>query len=178
MRTLSIMSLVITSLSCLTMVCEAQVVDAELPAEAKERLDHIIGRWKFETQHLKQDGSVRSTVEGTEEAKYAIDGRVVEMTTTLNGQTSKSWMFYNIAEEQFYLTSVDARGDLWILSGGLDEYVITSRPKRRANGSELTIRFTHSNVKADSFEALMETSIDGGETWWTRSRQYLTRVND
>ncbi len=39
-----------------------------------------------------------------------------------------AWMFYNFAESKFYLTSVDARGDLWVLSGGLDEYVITSEP--------------------------------------------------
>ncbi|QXD23901.1 hypothetical protein F7C95_18615 [Opitutia bacterium ISCC 51] len=62
------------------------------------------------------------------------------------------------------------------IAGGLDEYVITSILKKQAHGHELTIRFTHTNIQQDSFEAVMETSIDGGKSWWTRYRQYLTRL--
>ncbi|MDG2170177.1 MAG: hypothetical protein P8L44_19885 [Opitutales bacterium] len=63
-----------------------------------------------------------------------------------------------------------------MLTGGLDEYVISSTPKKQPNGRELTIRFTHTNIQEDSFEAIMETSIDGGKSWWARYRQYLTRL--
>ncbi len=63
-------------------------------------------------------------------AEYIIDSRVAELTNEdlATGSISMAWMFYNFAESKFYLTSVDARGDLWVLSGGLDEYVITSEP--------------------------------------------------
>jgi len=168
----------IITIICQSLAVQAQSVNKEIPEEAKKRLDHIIGRWSFKTDNLGRNGEVRRTVEGTEEAKYIIDGRVVELTTVVNGAVSKGWIFYNMAEQKFYLTSVDGSGSLWILSGGLDAYVITSQPKKQANGRELTIRFTHSNIQEDSFEALYETSIDGGKSWWQRSKQYLTREKE
>ncbi len=153
----------------------AQSTNTKIPEEAQKRLDYMVGRWYFKTDYLTRNGDVRKSMEGTEEAKYIIDGRVVELTTVVSGATSKGWLFYDATQEKFYLTSVDGRGDLWVLSGGLEAYVITSQPKRRANGREMIIRFTHSNIQEDSFEAVMESSIDGGESWWTRSKQYLTR---
>ena len=149
-----------------------------IPEEAQNRLNHIIGKWELKTEYLGRNGEVRRTVSGREEAKFLIEDKVVEITTTIpeQNQFSKAWQFYNVAEGKFYLTSVDAKGDHWVLSGGLEQYVITSQPKKQANGRELTIRFTHKNIQENSFEAVMETSIDGGESWWTRYRQYLTRL--
>lgn len=149
-----------------------------IPDEAQKRLDHIIGKWELKTEYLDRNGEVRRTVTGTEEAAFLIEDKVVEITTTIpeQNQFSKAWQFYNVAEEKFYLTSVDAKGDHWVLSGDLKEYTLTSLPTRQANGRELTIRFTHTNIRENSFEAVMETSIDGGKSWWTRYRQYLTRL--
>ncbi len=153
----------------------AQTSNAKIPEEAQERLDHIVGKWAFRTDFLTRTGEVRRSVEGTEEARYLIDDRVVELTTNVSGSTSKGWLFYDTVSDEFKLTSVDARGDLWVLSGDLETYVITSQPKTQSNGRELTIRFTHENIREDSFEAIFETSIDGGKSWWTRSRQYMKR---
>ena len=124
-----------------------------------------------------RDGQVVRTSTGRDTAKYIIPGRVVELTTENldQGSVSKAWMFYKVAAGKYYLTSVDARGDLWILSGGLDEYVLTSEPRPNPRGGTTLIRFTHTNIEQDSFEAVMEMSRDGGKTWWKRSRQYLTR---
>ena len=104
--------------------------------------------------------------------QYVIPGRVVELTTEnlAQGSISKAWMFYNVAEGQYYLTSVDAKGDLWVLSGGLDDYVLTSKPRPHPRGGTTMIRFTHTNIEQDSFEAVMEMSRDGGRTWRKRSR--------
>lgn len=162
----------------LLLIVSEPIFSQMIPKEARSRLDHIIGKWELKTEYLNRNGDVRRTVTGTEEARYVIENRVVEITTVIPEQNllSKAWQFYNTAEEKFYLTSVDANGDHWVLSGGLDAYVITSQPKKQANGRELIIRFTHTNIQTDSFEAIMETSIDGGESWWTRYRQYLTRL--
>ncbi|MDP6042642.1 MAG: hypothetical protein QGG64_29090 [Candidatus Latescibacteria bacterium] len=162
----------------LPLFAQNQPKKTSIPEEAQKRLDHMIGKWHIKTDYLNPNGEVRRTVEGTEEAKYIIDKRVVELTTTVQNSYSKGWVFYNINEQKFYLTSVDGNGDLWILSGGLDAYIITSQPKKQPNGREITIRFTHSNIQEDSFEAVMESSIDGGQTWWTRYRQYLTRQKE
>ena len=154
----------------------SQPTDSSIPEEAKTRLDHIVGKWKFRTDYLDRNGDVSRSVNGFEEANYIIGNSVVELTTTVNGSVSKGWMFYNSEERSFQLTSVDGSGIYWKFSGGLEEYVITSDPKRRTNGREITLRFTHLEIEEDSFQAVMESSIDGGKTWWTRSRQYLERV--
>jgi hypothetical protein len=145
----------------------------EIPEEAQKRLDHIIGRWHFKTDILSSKGDVRRTVEGTEEATFIIDRRVVELTTSVPAQNSvsKGWLFYNVAEEKFYFTSVDDKGDHRVFTSGLEKYQITSQPKLQGNGRELIVRFTHQNIEDDSFEAI----IDGGESWWIRSKQYLSR---
>lgn len=63
-----------------------------------------------------------------------------------------------------------------MLTGGPDEFVIVSQPKRRPDGRDMIIRFTHSNIEHDSAEALMEYSFDGGKSWRNGFRQSLTRV--
>ncbi|MCP5117594.1 MAG: DUF1579 domain-containing protein [bacterium] len=155
----------------------AQTKLPEIPAEAKKRLDHHIGEWDVRTEFLGRDGQVVRTTTALDTARYIIPGRVVELTTELpeQGSTSKAWMFYSVAEAKYYLTSVDAKGDLWVLSGGLDEYIITSEPRPHPRGGTIMIRFTHTNIKPDSFEAVMEMSRDEGKRWWKRSRQVLTR---
>ena len=128
---------------------------------------------------LDPNHSLRRSRLGTgarDSARYIIADRVVELTTETDaGRISKAWIFYNVAEGEYRLTSVDARGDLWTFSGGLDKYVITSEPKPHPRGGTTMIRFTHSNIEPDSFEALMENSRDGGKTWWKRSRQLVAR---
>ncbi len=150
----------------------------EIPAEAQRRLEMIIGDWQSTWEHLDADGNVIHKSEGTESARWTIEDRVVEMTTVVpdRGSTSKALMFYNQIEEQFYLISVDQRGDLWLLSGGLDSYVITSRPHRQPDGSEMMIRFTHFEDDDDHFRAVMESSSDDGATWTKRTHQTLVRV--
>lgn len=148
----------------------------DLPAEARKRLDHHVGEWNVRTEFLGRNGGVVRTSEATDTARYVIPGRVVELATVANEKiVSRAWMFYNTTADEFTLTSVDPRGDHWVLTGGLDEYVITSAPRPHPRGGTLMIRFTHVNIELDSFEALMEMSRDGGETWFPRSRQYLTR---
>ena len=59
---------------------------------------------------------------------------------------------------------MDARGELWVLKGGLDEYVMTSPPKAQEDGRVITIRFTHIDMEENSFTAVMEFSHDEGRT--------------
>lgn len=160
-----------------SIVAQAQpATQGTIPPEAQKRLDHLVGHWQFKTDYLNRDCEVKRSIQGTEEARYLIEKRVVELTTVVTGKTSKGWLFYDTTQKEFVLTSVDGRGDLWVLKGGLEAYVITLQPKLQAFGQEMTIRFTHTNILKDSFEAIMESSIDGGKTWWKRSKQYMTRV--
>ena len=149
----------------------------DIPAAARQRLDHHIGVWDIRTEYVDRDGNVARTVLGVDTARYIIPGRVVELTTAIDevNFVSKAWVFYSIPTQEYTLTSVDARGELWILKGGLDEYVITSPPKTQEDGRVITIRFTHIDIEEDSFTAVMEFSYDDGRTWGVGYRQYLRR---
>lgn len=155
----------------------AQPADG-IPAEAQRRLEMILGDWQSTWEHLDAEGKVVHTSTGTESARWTIEGRVIELTTHVpeRHSHSKALMFYNQTEELFYLVSVDQRGDLWVMSGGLESYVITSRPHRNPDGSEVMIRFTHHEDDADRFRAVMELSQDNGATWTKQTLQTLERV--
>ena len=149
----------------------------DIPAEARHRLDHHIGVWDIRTGYLDRAGDVARTVLGVDTARYIIPGRVVELTTAIEEVSfvSKALVFYSIPTQEYTLTSVDARGELWILKGGLDEYVITSPPKTQEDGRVITIRFTHIDIEENSFTAVMEFSYDEGRTWQVGYNQYLSR---
>lgn len=145
----------------------AQGSPGDIPAEARHRLDHHIGVGDIRTEYLDQAGNVARTVLGVDTARYIIPGCVVELTTAIEEVSfvSKAWVFYSIPTREYTLTSVDARGELWILKGGLGEYVITSSPKTQEDGRVITIRFTHIDVEENSFTAVMEFSHDEGRMW-------------
>lgn len=149
----------------------------EWPLQATRRLESAIGEWDVRTEILDGLGNVVRTLHGRNRARFLIEGRVVELTSEVPelDRVTKTWMFYSVADRKFYMTSVDANGDFWILSGDLDEYVLISKPKRQTDGTSLTVRFTHTGIEKDSFTAAGETSTDGGETWTPAYRQQMTR---
>lgn len=164
-------------LAFLTHIAVAQPPEQPLPEEAQRRLAAIIGTWDSTWMQLNPQGEVVRSFDGVEKATWAIAGRVVLLSTEVpsQGSRSQSFMYYSEIDRLFHLTSVDSRGDLWLLSGGLDEYVITSEPKARPNGGEMIIRFTHDETDTNNFSATMETSIDSGATWRRSVLQKLTR---
>lgn len=153
------------------------VAEEPVPPEALRRMEGILGTWDSTWNRLGPDGEVVASFEGTEDAAWAIEGRVVLLTTRVPSQSShsKAFMYYSEIDQLFHLVSVDARGDLWHLTGGLDEFVLTSGPRRRPDGTEFFIRFTHDEADARHFSALMEMSFDGGATWIPATRQELVK---
>ncbi len=170
-------ALVVLMLLGLAAGLSGQGSPADIPAEARQRLDHHVGVWDIRTEYLDQAGDVVRTVVGVDTARYIIPGRVVELTTAIDelGFVSKAWVFYSIPTREYVLTSVDARGELWVLKGGLDEYVVTSPPKSQEDGRVVTIRFTNIDIEENSFTAVMEFSHDEGRTWQVGYNRYLTR---
>ncbi len=149
-----------------------------LPPEALRRLEYALGSWHVRAEDFDPEGGVARTTEWRNHAEWLLPGRLVLLTHDAPelGSISKTLVFYSIEEETWYLVDTNQNGQLWILSGGLEREVITSRPKKMPDGRTLVVRFTHENVEADSFEALMEISFDQGETWRESSRQYLRRL--
>ncbi len=144
---------------------------------AQQRLDYLVGTWDSTTEFLDADGNVARVDHSVDIVEPLIGTRVL-MTTIVprDGEVRKTIRFYDVAEERFYEIGLGGEGDVWILSGDLDAYVMTSQSRRTPRGGEIMVRFTHINIQPDSFEARMEVSRDGGSTWsQAPSRQRLVR---
>jgi len=151
----------------------------ELPAEARKRLDSLVGKWTSKWDYLDKEGKVVGSATGGEVGRYIEGDWLVEWTTEVvqqNGDrsVSKAWWFYNRQDKKIYLTSVGQDGDLWVLSGDPVEFTITSWPKKRADGSTIIIRFSHSEGEKHTLRAVMEYSLDDGKTWTRGFRQTMT----
>ncbi len=165
-----------------TSTVRAQQADSgELPEAAQERLASLVGKWSSRWERLDAQGNVRSVATGTEVGRYAQGKWLVEWTTEVveeNGdrRLSKAWWFYSKKQNKIYLTSVSEEGDLWILSGDPVDFVITSWPRKTADGGEMIIRFLHDKSADGTVHAVMEWSTDNGTTWTRGFRQTMTPV--
>lgn len=149
------------------------------PRAAIERLRHLKGAWRMESDVIGPQGEVGQTTVAYDTLDWLVPERILGFTshTPASESVSRGMWFYDTVAERFYLISVNGdTGELWTLWGDLEKWTITSEPKRRSNGSEVIIRFHHHDIKPDSFQATMELSVDGGRTWTVRYRQRLTRL--
>lgn len=124
-----------------------------LPAEARRRLDHLVGSWRFQTEYLDSSGKTVRTVSAVDTVRYVLDGRVAEMVSRVPELQlhSRGWWFYNPAQGSFNLVSLNRDGGVWQLSGGLDRFVITSDPRLQKDGSKVVIRFTHYDIEPAAY---------------------------
>lgn len=144
---------------------------------AQDRLDYLIGMWDSTTEFLDADGNVERTDHSVNVIEPFIGTRVLLTTMVGSGASvRKSIRFFDQADERYYEIGIGADGDVWILSGGLDEYVTTSQPRPSPAGGSVMVRFTHRNIQPNSFQAFMEVSTDQGRTWRpSRTRETMVR---
>ena len=139
--------------------------DSNHAAEAQQRLDYLIGGWDVISDILDADGNVTQTRRSFDVTEPLIGNKVL-MTTSYgpDGTVRKSLRFYDEQENTFYQIDVGAAGDVYILSGGMAEHVMTTQPRSTRGGGSIMYRFTHTNIQPHSFDATMETSVDGGRS--------------
>jgi hypothetical protein len=149
---------------------------ATLPDEALDRLEYAIGEWSVVGERLDSDDSVTEVTEGSQVATWLVPGRIVQMADRDPNGGGRSWWAYDHALGLWTLVSISGEnGAVWVLTGTLDEWVITSAPRRLADGRTAMIRFTHYDIEPHMFKALQEVSFDGGVSWAAVYRQTLTR---
>lgn len=154
----------------------------DLPVEANKRLDSLVGKWTSKWEYVNEKGEVAGVATGNEVGRYIQGDWLVEWTTEVVEEgsakrTSKAWWFYNRQDKKIYLTSVGQDGDLWILTGDPVEFIMTSWPKKRADGSTMILRFLHDEGEKGVLHAVMQYSLDDGKTWTRGFRQTLTPVS-
>ncbi len=133
---------------------------------AQARLDYLVGSWDATTEFFDAAGDIIRTDTSLDVIEPLIGDKVL-MTTVItpDGTIRKTMRFYDQAEERYYEIGVGEAGDVWILSGEMDAYVTTSQVRSTPDGGRVMVRFTHTNIEPNSFDAFMEVSRDEGETW-------------
>ncbi len=143
-----------------------QVYSTDLPDEARSRIDYLVGTWDAYEDTLDENDNVVETAHSVNITEYFI-GDSVLVTTIIpdKGAIRRTIRFYDKAAEIFYEISVGEEGDLFILSGGLEQYVMNFKSRQLRDGRHALGRFIHTNIEADSFEAVLEVSRDDGKSW-------------
>ena len=144
--------------------------------QAAKILKHEEGTWKCSWDYLAADGSVASSVKGSEVMKLSFDGKILEMKTYVGEKlVSKSMRFYNSATEKLTLISVGADGNYWEMTQDPDSDVMVSKPHKTADGGSEYLRFKVIESTKNSMSILMERSTDYRK--WTKVfRQKMVRV--
>ena len=150
---------------------------AELPEEARSRIDYLVGTWDVYDDVLDDKGNVVETAHSVNITEYFLGDSVLVSTIISDDDAiRKTIRFYDKAAEIFYEISVGIEGDLYILSGGLEKYVMNFKSRQMRDGRYPLGRFIHTSIEPDSFEAVLEVSRDDGKSWERAKRnQRLVR---
>jgi hypothetical protein len=146
-------------------------------AKGVEQLRHVIGKWDVKTSFMNPDGTTAETVDGTYEFEWVVKDRVVSGKSDVpKKQMASAFMMYlHTRKSLIEMCSVGADGHLWVMTGPIDGDARTTPDTKMSDGSLVRLRFTRFNVKQDSFESKMESSVDQGTTWSLGNRQQFRR---
>ena len=153
----------------------------DLPEEARSRIDYLVGTWDAYEDTLDDEGNVIETAHSVNITEYFL-GDSVLVTTIIpdDGSIRKTVRFYDKEAGIFYEVSVGEEGDLFILSGGLEKYVMNFKSRQVRDGRHALGRFIHTNIEPHSFEAVLEVSRDDGKNWERvkRKERLVRRTGD
>jgi hypothetical protein len=154
---------------------------ADLPDEARSRIDYLVGTWDVYEDTLDDEGNVIETAHSVNITEYFL-GDSVLVTTIIpdDGAIRKTVRFYDKEAAIFYEISVGEEGDLFILSGDLERYVMNFKSRQVRDGRHALGRFIHTNIEPHSFEAVLEVSRDDGKNWERvkRKERLVRRTGD
>lgn len=143
---------------------------------AAAMLRHDIGTWDCEWTYLDAQGEPTRSVKGTEVMTYGLNGKIVEMTTSVPADkiVSRSMRFYNTVTQKITVLSVGSDGNYWEMFQDADSDVMVSAPHPTPRGGTEHVRFTTTNKSENTMEVEMELSRDG-RTWRKIFVQKMTR---
>lgn len=154
----------------------AQLTHADSVARGVEQLRQAIGDWSATTEFLREDGTAARTVEGTYTFRWVVPDRVISGVSEIPALQQRSAIIFYVSDTKgiIEMVSVGADGDLWVMTGPIAGETRTTLPKTMPDGTVLELRFTRSEVTADSFRSQMEYRAGGGE-WKPGNRQSFQR---
>ncbi len=140
----------------------------------------FVGSWDCEYNEYSKDGKVsRST--GEETFGWVMEGRAIQDVVVIypsaahkNGFIGTFFRFFDPKSGTWRVTFIDPEDDaIERFSGGAegDDRIVLHRDE--GNGRET--RWSYVDIHPDSFIFRDEESRDGGQTWWLREEDRMTR---
>ncbi len=160
---------------------DAQQMPPMGPPEQMKQCNALVGDWDVDAQMKMDMNSEEWTPsKGTATYRMILDGSALEMTyeSPMMSMPFKGVgiMTYDRETDQWQMTWTDnmtARTSLYTGTRDGDRMVMSGEDK--FGGMTYQSRITTYNEKPDSFDWMMENSMDGGKTWITTGKSTYTR---
>jgi hypothetical protein len=145
---------------------------------AVEQLRQAAGRWNVTTTRFGDNGAVAAVATGTWSFDWVVPDRVLSGRAVIPDWSQSAGMLFYLNERMFTLemAEVGADGQLVVMSGPAGTESRTTAAIAMPDGRRMVQRHTRYGVSADRFEAKVETSYDGGQSWKLGYHQLFVRA--
>jgi hypothetical protein len=142
------------------------------------QLRQAAGRWNVTTTRYADNGAVAAVATGTWSFDWVVPDRVLSGRSAIPDWNQSAGMLFYLNERIFTLemAQVGADGQLVVMTGAAGTETRTTAPVVLADGRRKLQRPTRYGLSADRFEARMETSYDGGQSWKLGYHQLFVRA--
>lgn len=147
-------------------------------ASAVQQLRQAAGHWNVTTTRYGENGAVAGVASGTWHFDWVVQDRVLAGRAVIPDwkQTAGMLFYLNERRSTLEMASVDADGQLLVMSGPAGAESRTTASVALSDGRQMLQRYTRYGIAADRFESRMETSYDGGTSWKLGHHQLFVRV--
>jgi hypothetical protein len=142
------------------------------------QLRQAAGRWTVTTTRFADNGAVAAVATGTWSFDWVVPDRVLSGRSSIPDWNQSAGMLFYLNERIFTLemAQVGADGQLVVLTGPAGAETRTTAPVVLPDGRRKLQRHTRFGISADRFEAKVETSYDGGQSWKLGIHQLFVRA--
>ena len=147
-------------------------------ASAVQQLRQAAGHWNVTTTRYGENGAVAGVASGTWHFDWVVQDRVLSGRAIIPDWKHTTGMLFYVNERRSTLemASVDADGQLLVMSGAAGAEIRTTSAIALPDGRPMLQRHTRYGIAADRFESRMETSYDGGTSWKLGHHQLFVRM--
>jgi hypothetical protein len=159
-------------------VAEASDLAPSGLADAVQQLRQAAGRWNVTTTRYAENGAVAAVATGTWSFEWVVPDRVLSGRSAIPDWNQSAGMLFYLNERLVTLemAEVNADGQLVVMSGPVGKPARTADAVTLSDGRRVMQRHTRFDVTPDRFEARLETSYDGGQSWRPGYHQVFVRA--
>jgi hypothetical protein len=146
-------------------------------ASAVQQLRQAAGRWNVTTTRYAANGAVAAVATGTWSFDWVVPDRVLTGRAVIPDWNQSAGMLFYLNERMYTLemAQVGADGQLLVMTGAAGTETRTTEEIPLPDGRHMVQRHTRYRITADRFEAKLETSYDGGQSWKPGIHQLFVR---